>query len=113
RRMVATREGPNASISATPDVFALNRQIDGPPRLPNITSMQEIRLRLRGQTMVSYVQVSNRLGAWILDERGVDFRWLASDASDVFRLAQNFVELCSNPSANAPALAHEARTLYE
>jgi tetratricopeptide (TPR) repeat protein len=113
RRVSSARDLSNMTSSATPDVFALNRQMAAPPPLPRMMRVDELSSRLRGQTMISYVIISNRLGAWILDDRGVDFRWLTSDANYVSRMVRNFVELCSSPSADRSSWAKQGKTLYE
>jgi tetratricopeptide (TPR) repeat protein len=94
------------------DIFVLNRSAGPAPSLPRMPSNQTILPNMRGQTLVSYAILSNRLGAWIFDDRGVYFRWLASDASEVLRLGRAFAELCGNPSADPQILKSEGEVLY-
>lgn len=95
------------------DVFVLNRSYAAPPPLPPLVTTEEIVQRLQGQTMLSYVLLSNRLGAWVLNDKGLDFRWLTTDADRLFRLSRNFVELCSSPSADRSSWENHATALYD
>jgi tetratricopeptide (TPR) repeat protein len=114
-RRMARFEGVQkaSSNSETPDVMVLNRTAGSAPPLPPMSPVETILARLRGQTLISYAVLSNRLGAWILDDRGSSFRWLAQDATGVLHLSRSFVELCSNPAADPLTLKRESSALYE
>jgi CHAT domain-containing protein/tetratricopeptide (TPR) repeat protein len=112
KRLGSPTQFSQVAVPAVADVFVLNRRASPPPSLPQTRSTQEILRQLRGQTLVSYAFINNRLGAWILDDRGVDFHWLASDPESVVRLARSFVELCSNPAPHPESFQWQASRLY-
>jgi CHAT domain-containing protein/tetratricopeptide (TPR) repeat protein len=114
-RRMARLEGLQkiSSESTNADVMVLNRTAAPAPPLPLFPPVEKILARLQGQTLISYALLSNRLGAWILDDRGTSFRWLAQDATEVLHLSRSFVEHCSNPAADALTLKRESSALYE
>jgi CHAT domain-containing protein/tetratricopeptide (TPR) repeat protein len=68
---------------------------------------------LRDVTVVSYALLSDQIGIWVYDDRGVFGLKSPGSSADLVRLGNQFSRLCATPTSNVPALQAVARQLYE
>ncbi|HEY6249202.1 MAG TPA: CHAT domain-containing protein, partial [Candidatus Angelobacter sp.] len=68
---------------------------------------------LARQTVISYLQVSDGLIVWVVDDRGIATQWIGISQQDMNRLATSFRDECADRNSNFASLRQHARALYD
>jgi CHAT domain-containing protein len=77
-----------------------------------VKSMQSALWRFRDATVVSWMEVDDRLGIWLYDDRGVRFSWAPAPAEHCRRTAARFARLCSQRSSDLASIRSAGAELH-
>jgi CHAT domain-containing protein len=86
---------------------------DANSALANVREVTDILPYLKHETVVSYAQFPDVLAVWVFDDRGITAKWIPITAEALGRLAQRFVEQCSDSGASLATLQRDGKKLYE
>lgn len=78
-----------------------------------VLDLDQILLRLRRESVLSYAILPGGMALWFVDDRGVESRRLSVEPRDLGRVAERFVRLCAHPGSDWTTLRNDARQLYE
>jgi len=74
--------------------------------------LKSVTASLTDKTAISYVQFEDGLAIWLVDDRGLQFRWQTITASEMEKKASRFRLLCSDRLSNTNDLDSIERELY-
>jgi CHAT domain-containing protein len=106
-----SKRGAYCPSTGNGDVFLRNHRNEGPPPFPVPDDLPSSSL-LSHHTLISYAIVSERLVAWVLDDRGLYFFSLREDATKLLPVLQRFLRDCASPTVSLPLLRDQGRFLH-
>jgi CHAT domain-containing protein len=68
-------------------------------------------MKLKGESVITYVLFDDALAAWLYDDRGIFFHWIPAPQLKVSAL--RFQRLCSTRDSDLSSLRASARSLYQ
>ena len=74
---------------------------------------QALPLRVNDETWLVYTELGQRIAAWILDDRGADFRWLQPPPAQIASEVRLMLDLASDAASTPAARGRESRLLYD
>ena len=81
--------------------------------LPELNEVKHELPSLQGQTVLAYAEMSDRIVAWIYDDRGIISQPLRVIPADLKAVANQFVAQCANPQSDIAPLEVNGRRLYD
>ena len=82
------------------------------PKLPEMSETTRTLSALHTSTLISYVNLSGRIGVWVSDDRGIFFTWLKVSTKDLLVRVRRFDRLCSDRNADPSTVIALSRDLY-
>lgn len=68
--------------------------------------------KLKSETLISFLQLPDRVGVWVADDRGTDFEWVPGSSSELGALCRRFVKECSDSTAPEEEVRSTGKELY-
>jgi CHAT domain-containing protein/tetratricopeptide (TPR) repeat protein len=76
-------------------------------------SLGKLISNLRDQTVISYALLTDGVEIWVLDNRGLQSRFVALNPTQLTNLATHFSEMCADPASNLASLRASGQNLYQ
>lgn len=66
-----------------------------------------------GSTLLSYAKLPPGYAVWIVDEQGIEAKWIPATSEELERIVTQFTRLCANPASDPVLLRKEGSAIYE
>jgi CHAT domain-containing protein len=81
--------------------------------LDNSGIVRKTQPELRRETVIVYAFLPDGLGIWVVDDSGIDFKFVDMGRKGIRQLARQFIDACSDPQSDLQALRQGGSQLYK